>query len=89
MDVHDFPFDRQMLYIETQLRSITVDKSKLERGQKARLYVALEDAGSGIVNNKRHHVKNNKIGAELCGMKFVIFGVGEFRGVSRELKGQL
>ena len=66
MDVHDFPFDRQMLYIETQLRSITVDKSKLERGQKARLYVALEDAGSGIVNNKRHHKNHQRKPRAYC-----------------------
>ena len=56
MDVHRFPFDSQRLCIETHLRSITLDKANLYKGEATRLYIPLEDPGRVSIKKRAHQI---------------------------------
>jgi len=56
MDVHHFPFDRQLLCIETNLRSVTLDKAHLGKGEATRLYIRLEDPARVSIKKRAHQL---------------------------------
>ena len=56
MDVHHFPFDRQLLCIETNLRSVTLDVAHLGKGEATRLYIRLEDPARVSIKKRAHQL---------------------------------
>ena len=48
MDMHRYPFDTQLLFVETQVRSITLDKKNLLLNSRLRSQDSLERTHGGI-----------------------------------------